>query len=137
MIITIRSTTSKVADIFLHDCIILYGKQSYILKGNGTELTNKFVDRPNTDICAKHLIATAYHPQANGQVQRYNNAILMRLLHYVANIQRECDAFSTPQITKAHKTQCHGYTVTTNFSLFSYRNRPESATLDNDSTFSS
>lgn len=64
----------------------------------------------------RHLIATTYHPQVNGQPERYNNTIVTRLRHYIANHQLGWDVF-LEQLTYAYKTHVHHSTNTSTCSL--------------------
>ena len=54
----------------------------------------------------KHVPTSTYHPRANGQMDRYNSALIARLLHKAAKHQRNWNAFALP-LTYAYNTQAH------------------------------
>jgi len=47
---------------------------------------------------------TAYHPQTNGQVERYNRTIATQLRHYVTDDPRRWDEL-LPVLTMAYNSQ--------------------------------
>ena len=61
---------------------------------NGRQFTAKFFQ----DICAilgiRKQFTTAYHPQTNGQVERFNRTILACLRHFCSEHGRDWDRFS-------------------------------------------
>lgn len=65
---------------------------------------------------------TTYHPQANGQVKRFNKTLVQRLRHYVAE-QRDWDRHVEP-LTYAYIYQVHRTTGTTPFDLVLNRHLP-------------
>lgn len=59
---------------------------------------------------------TAYHPQTNGQAERYNKTLEARLRHYVSEHQDDLDLYVQP-LTYAYNSQIHKTAVTSPFSL--------------------
>ena len=64
----------------------------------------------------KNLFTTTYHPQTNGQIERFNRTILAAIRHYVADHPKDWDLF-TDALTFAYNTQVHTSTGCTPFEL--------------------
>ena len=62
------------------------------------------------------LFTTAYHPQTNGQAERYNRTLLSALRKYVAEDLRDWDKFANA-ITYGYNTQVHRSTGVAPFDL--------------------
>lgn len=70
-------------------------------------------------VCAilgiRRIPITAYHPQSNGQTERYDKSVAARLRHYVPDHQTKWDLFVQP-LTYSYNTQVHKTTGTSPFS---------------------
>lgn len=77
----------------------------------------------------KHLTATVYHQQTNGQLERYNNTSVSRLRRSVASQQRDWDLFVQP-LTYVYNAQVRRLTSFTPFSLLLSRHPPGPAMFD-------
>ena len=64
----------------------------------------------------KNNFTTTYHPQANGQVERYNRTILAALRTYVADHPRDWDLY-TDELTYAYNCLPHTSTDVAPFDL--------------------
>jgi len=64
-----------VAEAILKEYLTLFGPPKALLTDRGTEFTNRLL----TDVCRilkiRTMFTTAYHPQANGMVERANRVI--------------------------------------------------------------
>jgi len=82
--IPLRSTTAPVvAEAFLNNWVIPYGLPRILLTDNGPQFVSKFFEFLCTALGMKHPTTTAYHPQANGQVERFNGTLVARLRHFI------------------------------------------------------
>jgi transposase InsO family protein len=70
----------------------------------------KFLQAVCAEIGIKQLFTTAYHPQANGQVERYNRTLIGTLRGYVSKRQDDWDDF-TSAITSAYNSWVHEASV--------------------------
>ena len=115
--IPLRTTTaSVVANAFLDKWVYVYGARRYVLTDNGPQFAAKFFDAVCALLGVWNYLTTAYHPQSNGQTERFNRTPLQRLRHYVEEPQRDWDDYGQP-LTFAYNTQVHRSTETTPFDL--------------------
>ena len=71
-----------------------------------------------------NLYTSVYHPQTNGQVERYNRTIASMLRNYVNEHQDDWDVYVGP-LTYAYNSHAHLTTRTTLFELVLSRAPPE------------
>lgn len=95
-VLTAKRNATQIANIFLDHRIIPFGIQNYVLTDNGAQFVIKFFATTCGDLGIKHSTTAAYHPQTNAQVERYNEKIVTRLRHYIADHQRDRDVFVQP-----------------------------------------
>jgi transposase InsO family protein len=62
--------------------VYLYGPPLSLLTYNGPQFTVKFFLAVCTELRIKKIFTTAYHPQTNGQVERFNRTIIASLRAY-------------------------------------------------------
>lgn len=83
-VVVTKTKATHIATISLDCWVIPYGIPSYVLTDIGPQIVAMFL----ASICAflgiKKLTSTSYHPQTNGQTERYNKEIVPRLRHCVA-----------------------------------------------------
>ena len=84
-----RITAMEISRAFTHHWVFVYGPPLTVLSDNGPQFAAKLF----IDICriigAKNVFTTTYHPQCNGQVERFNRTIINALRHYVADHPKE------------------------------------------------
>jgi transposase InsO family protein len=84
----------------------VYGLPDSLLTDNGPQFTAKVFQAVCSELGIRKIFTTAYHPQTNGQVERYNRTILAYLRVYVSKRQDEWDDF-TSAITFAYNCRVH------------------------------
>jgi hypothetical protein len=99
-------TALSVAKAFCDHWVFAYGAPISLLTDNGPQFTAKFFQAVCGELGVKKVFTTAYHPQANGQVERYNRTILSALRGYVARKQDDWDDF-TSSLTYAYNCRVH------------------------------
>ena len=105
--IPMRTTTAlAVAKAFCTHWVFSYGPPRYLLSDNGTQFTAKFFLEVCRELGIAKVFTTAYHPQTNGQVERFNRTILNALRAYVAKSQADWDDF-TSAITYGYNSRIH------------------------------
>ena len=95
-----------VAQAFLENWVYVYGAPNFLLTDNGPQFVAKFFEAVCALLGVRHFMTTAYHPQTNGQTERFNRTILDRLRHYVAENQTDWDAYVQP-LTFGYNMQVH------------------------------
>jgi transposase InsO family protein len=86
------------------------------LSDNGGQFTSKFFQKCCTLLGIKQGFTTTYHPQCNGQVERFNRTILAQLRAYVGEYQNDWDLYHEA-LTFAYNTQVHTSTGISRFEL--------------------
>jgi hypothetical protein len=78
--VPLRTVTAlSVARAFCDHWVYSYGPPLSLLTDNGPQFTAKFFLAVCAELGVKKIFTTAYHPQTNGQVERYNRTILASL----------------------------------------------------------
>jgi Integrase zinc binding domain len=73
-----------VAKAFCEHWVFVYGPPIYALTDNGAQFSAKFFLAVCRELGVSKVFTTAYHPQTNGQVERYNRTIINSLRGYVS-----------------------------------------------------
>ena len=122
--VALRTITSlAVAKAFCKSWVFNHGIPKVLLTDNGTQFTASFF-RNVCRILGIHKVFTAeYHPQTNGQAERFNRTIVAAIRNYVSDSQRDWDEWLEP-LTYAYNTQVHRSTGTTPFDLVLSRHPP-------------
>ena len=82
--IPLRTTTASIAaNAFLDNWVYLYGAPRYVLNDKGLQFAAKFFDAVCALLRVRIYLTTAYHPQTNGQTERFNRTLVQQLRHYV------------------------------------------------------
>ena len=110
------TTASVVANTFLDNWVYVYGAPRYVLTDNGPQFAAKCFDAVCALLGVRHYLTMAYHPQSDGETERFNRTLVQRLRHYVEEHQRDWDDYVQP-LTFACNTQVHRSTETTPFDL--------------------
>lgn len=125
-------TATTVAQAFCTHWVFTYGPPVFLLSDNGAQFTSKFFQAVCKILGISNLFTTTYHPQCNGQVERFNRTILAALRHYIGDNQREWDLYSDP-LTFAYNATVHRVTGIAPFKLVLSRS-PRPLSLENFQT---
>ena len=87
-------SAADVAKYFVNDWVFQYGPLTELISENGGCFTSKFFLNVCSILSIKNNFTTTYHPQANGQVERYNRTILATLRTYVADHPKDWDLYT-------------------------------------------
>jgi transposase InsO family protein len=95
-----------VAKAFCDHWVFAYGPPTYLLTDQGTQFNAKFFLAVCRELGITKVFTSAYHPQTNGQVERYNRTILNALRGYVTERQNDWDEY-TSAITFGYNCRVH------------------------------
>jgi len=80
-----------IAAAFLANWVAAYGPPATVVSDNGRQVRSTFFQRVCSLLGISNRYSTTYHPQTNGQVERYNRTIVCQLRTYVEDHQDRCD----------------------------------------------
>ena len=123
-----RITALNVARAFCEIWVFKYGPPKTLLSDNGRQFTSKFFQAVCRSLGVNNAFTSAYHPQTNGQAERYNRTLLASLRNYVDDHQSDWDQYAGP-LTYAYNCHVHRSTRTIPFDLVLSR-PPPPFTLD-------
>ena len=83
-----------------------YGPPRRLLSDRGSAFLSSLAAEVNLIMDVKKLNTTAYHPQTNGKVERFNNTLVKMLAMYVSMKQKDWDEF-IPFALFAYNTSRH------------------------------
>ena len=118
-----NETAATVARAFVTHWVFAYGPPLDLLSDNGPQFASRLFQETCTLLGIKNVFTTTYHPQCNGQAERFNRTILASLRTYVADHPNDWDLF-TDALTYAYNTQPHKSTGTAPFELVLSRMPP-------------
>lgn len=79
-----NARAETVAKAFFNHWLTVYGVPLVVLTDNGSNFRAKFFQSVCRLLGIRNLYSTAYHPQTQGQVERFNRTILSKLTHHVS-----------------------------------------------------
>ena len=83
-----------------------YGPPSRLLSDRGSNFLSSLAQNVNAIMNIKKLNTTAYHPQTNGKVERFNNTLVKMLVQYVSAKGTDWDEF-IPSCLYSYNTSRH------------------------------
>jgi len=118
-----RISADDVARAFVGDWVFKYGPPKTLISDNGKQFASKFFQRICSILGVSNIFTSTYHPQTNGQVERYNRTVLAMLRNYVNEHQSDWDRYAYA-LTYAYNCHVHSSTGTTPFDLVLSRPPP-------------
>jgi len=118
-----RITAMSMASAIIDAWVSAYGSPDRILSDQGPQFMSNFFIAVMKMLGIETVRTTAYHPQTNGQVERYNRTMATQLRHYVADDPSRWDEL-LPVITMAYNSQPHRSTGIAPFELVMPRRIP-------------
>jgi len=74
-----KITALSVAQAFCERWVFQYGPPEYLLSDRGTQFVSKFMQKVCKILGIRQAFTAAYHPQTNGQAERFNRTLLAAL----------------------------------------------------------
>ena len=124
-VIPLRTISSyNLAVAFCSHWVFKYGTPRHMTLDNAQYFTSKFFQAVCRHLGVSNKYVTTYHPQSNGQVERFNRTIAAMLRNYVNDHQDDWDKYAET-LTYAYNNHVHRSTKTTPFELVLSRPPPE------------
>lgn len=91
-----EETSTHAASVFVHRLVITYGALTHQLTDSGPQLVSMLSGSFWRCLLVRHLTMADHHPEANGQMQGFNERIVAPLRNYVVENQTNWDQFVQP-----------------------------------------
>ena len=91
-----RVDESTVADLIMNEIIPRHGCPRTILSDGAKAFNSKLMEKVFVLLNAKKITTSAYNPQHNGQVERFNHTLVQMLTTYVKKNQKDWDRHLGP-----------------------------------------
>ena len=108
--------TETLASLLVNEIVCRYGVPSYLHSDQGANLTSNLITAVCTHLGISQKRTSAYHPQGNGQVERFNRTLESMLAKVVSEYQTDWDSH-LPKVLFAYRTAIHDTTGFTPFHL--------------------
>ena len=109
-------TTETIADRILTGIICRHGLPKAILSDRGSNFVSKLAQTIYSMLGIKRVTTTAWHPQSNGIVERFNGTLKVTLSMWVNEMQSDWDLL-LPYALFAYNTAVHSILLETPFYL--------------------
>ncbi len=119
-------SAAEVATAFVNEWVFNYGPPKSLLADNGKCFTSKFFQSVCKILNVENQFTTTYHPQANGQVERFNRTLKAAIKAYLEEHPNDWDLY-TRALTYAYNCQPHSATAIAPFELVLARPPPSLA----------
>lgn len=136
---TPNGTGLETAKFLWDDVFINFGAAKQLISDRGTEFVNNVVKDINDLLEVRHKTTSAYHPQADGQTERFMRTLSSLIIKFIAEKdQSDWDAH-LKQFQFAYNTSTHSTTgYSPFFALHAYEpNAPADVEIDNQALSSS
>ena len=110
---------------FLVDTAALFGVPHQLLTDQGSHFNNELIHKVSLMMGCQHTLSTAYHPQTNGQVERWNATLRPQLNKLAEQQPADWDKFLSA-IVAAYNSGEHSTTGVAPFELM-FGRRPTTA----------
>ena len=107
---------NTVAKFIYEDIICRHGVPQEILSDRGTSFTSKVIDELCQNYQTKHRLTSAYRPQTNEMIERFNRTLGECIAKLVYDNNKEWDQF-IDAVLLAYRTKQHKTTGKTPFYL--------------------
>ena len=103
---------SRIASYINDEIICRHGVMTYLVTDGGTPFNNQTMKTLARNYKFKHIVTSAYHPQANGQVERVNRTVKDALAKMVKGVTNKWADFLPAVLLACNTTQSSttGYT---------------------------
>ena len=104
-----NAKAASVVPFFYEDIICRHGCPKVLLTDRGTHFVNEMLDSLCNQLGVKHKLSSAYHPQTNGLVERFNRTLCETLAKFSNENKDDWDLY-IPSALFAYRTMRHNTT---------------------------
>lgn len=104
-----RVTSEVIVDFLVEEIFCRFGGVREIISDRGSVFTARLVKETIEEFGAQAVYTTAFHPQSNGLVERFNRTLLSMLRKFIASDQRDWCRF-LPMVTFAYNSSVQAST---------------------------
>ncbi|CAF1620105.1 unnamed protein product [Rotaria magnacalcarata] len=98
----------------MEEIILVHGPPDVIITDQGTHFNNELITAVSNLVGCKHVFSTPYHPQTNGQTERWNATFVAQIAKFCNDEHDNWDIF-LPSVVYAYN---HGIHQSTGFTLY-------------------
>lgn len=106
-----NAKAASVVSFFYEDIICRHGCPKEILTDRGVHFVNEMLNSLCDELGVKHKLSTAYHPQTNGLVERFNRTLCETLAKFANENKDDWDTYISSALfayrVKRHNTTRH------------------------------
>lgn len=113
---TTKTRTITDACIFSEHWVSNYGIPSKLLANNGPQFVSKIFVAVCSILKGNNITTAEYHPQSNGQAERFYSTLISRLCHYLSENQTDWGTYLL-LLTYTYNVQVHNSINESRFSL--------------------
>ncbi|CAF3004538.1 unnamed protein product [Rotaria sp. Silwood2] len=117
-------TAARAARFFIDRFILVHGAPERLITDQGSHFNNNLLRTITNALNTPHIFSASYHPQTNGQVERFNATFAAQLAKYCNSEKTDWDLY-LPSIVYAYNTSVHSTTKFTPYEL-AFARKPKS-----------
>ena len=117
-------TALSVAVAFVNEWVFKYGAPRHLLSDNGSQFISDLFHRVCAMLKVQNSMTLTYHPQTNGQTERFNRTLVAMLRCYVEDHPKDWCKY-VRALTYAYNSAIHRATSATPFDLVLSRSPPD------------
>ena len=102
-------SAKSAAQFFTNNFILIHGAPERLITDNGTHFNNHLLQTITTFMNIAHAFSISYHPQTNGQVERFNATFASQIAKFCGLDQTDWDVY-LPSVVFAYNTSVHSVT---------------------------
>jgi hypothetical protein len=104
-----NNTAQATAEFIMNEFIMVHGAPERLITDNGVHFNNTLMKTITSTMHIAHAFSAAYHPQTNGQVERFNATFCTQLAKYYDEDKDDWDDY-LQSIVYAYNTGIHAST---------------------------
>ncbi|CAF1044149.1 unnamed protein product [Rotaria sordida] len=110
------NTAQDTARILMEEMILVHASPNILLTDQGTHFNNELMNVISNLVGCKHVFSTSYHPQTNGQTERWHATFATHIAKFCNTEHDNWDTF-LPPIVYAYNNGIHSSTGFTPYQL--------------------